>query len=406
MKFNDLSQLEENFLKYIKESENRMIQQINLNNWEINENLKKFESKLNNIFLKNESISETITNQKMYINKIVDFDAFKNKANNLIISHEYKLNNLIIDLNSFERRYDKVLSDNLEVPGYIGNSCKFKTISDYLSYSISEMDKKKPDDEKGIKDLKVKYNNLMNSMISLNDKSIDKCKDYTNAMKNNVIEFIENKLKVFEEDRLKYKADMYNYNLKNEEKFIDFKNKINELKRGFDELNEKYNQKMDEIYNINNIINEKIEKNIHNIRNNKMEIDILKNDIKAINENINNIKSNVSPKKTINATTNTPKNSPMTKYDKNKELLERKIKKDKIIIESNKNLDNSTKNKEFIEENNLQNMPSFFQTKILFNKDNKSILRNNTDNDYTVLEGLTPFYIYLYTFLKKSSFIS
>jgi predicted nuclease with TOPRIM domain len=134
----------------------------------------------------------------------------------------------------------------------------------------------------------------MNSMISLNDKSIDKCKEYTNAMKNNVIEFIENKLKAFEEDRLKYKADMYNYNLKNEQKFNDLKNKIKELKRGFDEFNEKYNQKMDEIYNINNMFNEKIEKNIQSIRNNKLEIDILKNDIKAINENIKNFSKNFS----------------------------------------------------------------------------------------------------------------
>ena len=54
MKSNDYSQLEEHFLNYLKESENKMIKHINSKNSEINDLFRKYETKINNIIVKNE----------------------------------------------------------------------------------------------------------------------------------------------------------------------------------------------------------------------------------------------------------------------------------------------------------------------------------------------------------------
>ena len=404
MKSNDYSQLEEHFLNYIKESENKMIKHINSKNSEINEFFKKYETKINNIIVKNESISETITSQKVYMNKIAEFDTFKNKADKFIISHEYKLKTLTNDLNSLQLKYDKKISANLEVQGYIGSSCRFKTISDYLSYSISEMNKKKSDDDKkDIRDLRAKYDNIINSMVKLNDSSIDKCQEYVNKIKNNLIEFIETKLRAIDEKRLDYKTEMYKYNFNNEQKFIESKNTLKEIKKKFEEYIENYNEKMEEINNINNMMNQKIETNIKNIKNNKLEIDDLKNNIERVNDILkgiiislksNNIPTNnisqlqFSPKKTINAMTNTQNNllRIMTKYGKDKEIFEKKSKSNKIFIETNKKNDSGYKSKKIIEENKIQNIQPFLQTRVIIKKENsipkKNILRNNTDDEY------------------------
>ena len=223
----DVSQLEELFLNYLKETENKIMKHINLKNSNINDNFNNFETKLNNLIQKNESIIETIAQHKIYINKIMELDSFQNKANNIIRSHEYKLKNINDEIDIFKSKYNKIVSDNYQVPGYIGNSCKFKTLSDYLSYNIEEVNKLKKDDtKKDIKDLKAKYDNIMKGMVTLNDNSILRCKQYVDEIQNNIIQYINNKLKEYEENKLENKTEIYKFSNMFEQKFNETNNKF------------------------------------------------------------------------------------------------------------------------------------------------------------------------------------
>ena len=398
MKSNDLLQFEEKILKYLKENENKIIKQISQKYSEMNDNINNFESKVNNLLNKNESIIETITNHKIYIGKMTEFETFKNKADDILISHEIKLKNYISEINCLKGKYDKIMTENLLVPGYIGNSCQYRNLSDFLSYLISETNKIKTDDgKKEIKDLKSKCDNLMKSMINLNDGTIERCKDYINNLHKDIISSIENRLKGYEEKNFEYKTDIYQYNSDNEQKFNEINEKLKEIKK---ELNDIMKENMDEIKNNNNIMNDKIEKNKKNIQKNYLNIKNINNDIEEItlylNDIITNLKYSNLPLNnntqsqglqtiTINEMNNTKNNISkiLPKNANNKDLLAEYSKMNKKYVENNSS-ENNSKNK--INNMKLQNLKSFFKPKPFNNNKNeiilkKNIIQNDIEND-------------------------
>ena len=68
----------------------------------------------------------------------------------------------------------------------------------------------------------------MKSMISMNDKSIESCKEYISNKLKDIIIFIENKLREFEEKNLAIKTEIFKYNSIHEQKIIDTHNKMTE----------------------------------------------------------------------------------------------------------------------------------------------------------------------------------
>ena len=57
---------------------------------------------------------------KLKMEKIETLLAFQNKANDMLTTHEIRINNAIKDLENAKYKYDKIFIDNLTVPGYIG----------------------------------------------------------------------------------------------------------------------------------------------------------------------------------------------------------------------------------------------------------------------------------------------
>ena len=73
-------------------------------------------------------------------------------------------------------------------------------------------------------------------MISLNDGSIERCKDCTNHIQKDIINSVENKLKVFENKIFEIKTEIYKYNFINEKKILEINQKVIGIKK---ELNKK-----------------------------------------------------------------------------------------------------------------------------------------------------------------------
>ena len=89
----------------------------------------------------------SLVNQKLKLDKIAELESFKNKVDDKIITHEVRINNNLDEILRIKLRYDKIISENLYVSGFIGGACQFKNLSEYLSYNISEVSKLKTEKE-------------------------------------------------------------------------------------------------------------------------------------------------------------------------------------------------------------------------------------------------------------------
>ena len=290
---NELSKFEEQILNYVKEIEVNLNEKINNKNSEISESLNNFQLKINHVLQSSESIRETLINQQLYKTKLLEFDSFKNKADDILISHEVSLQTNISDIDFLKRRYDKIVKENLLVPGYIGTSCQYKNLADYLSYNIIELNKIKTDKDdrkKDVKDLKFKFDNIMKIMVNLNDGTIERCKDYTNHIQKDIVNYIDNKLKDFENKIFEIKTEIYKYNSINEQKILEINKKVLDTQK---ELNDIINEKIELIKSNHAALKDKIDVNFTNVEKNSQSIKSMNNNIKEINTNIKDSISNL-----------------------------------------------------------------------------------------------------------------
>ena len=180
----ELSSLREEIFKEIHNVENNMNLKV-LKYFQENEDKNKiFVEKFTSLYHKSQTLSDSISSQVVNLDKIKEFDIFKNKIDNIIITHEIRINNNREDLKNMEFKYDKEILENLKVPGYVGPSCKFKNISNYISYNIDEVSKLKIENEsfkKELKDIKKKLDEIIRTVLNLVDNTNIKMVQYVDT---------------------------------------------------------------------------------------------------------------------------------------------------------------------------------------------------------------------------------
>ncbi len=133
---------------------------------------------------RNTELIGTLASLQNKLNKFEEFENFKKKADGILITHEVRINSTANDIDQLRFKYDKAITDNLTVKGYIGSSCRYKSIGEYLMNNFNEMAKLKNEKEmlkKDIKDLKTRFESLMKTFLSLVDSNYIKCNQYTNS---------------------------------------------------------------------------------------------------------------------------------------------------------------------------------------------------------------------------------
>ena len=193
------------------------------------------------------------------LDKLKTYDAFINKANDKLISHEIRINCLREDLTKTIQKYDKIYLENLEVPGYIGRCSKYANCKIFFTEVIKEMDKFNTYREKNIIDLctyKERLENIIKMFQNLVDnnndsqiKYITKLNDKTNK---NLLEAIEEKISNVRVDNSKYAADL----ISKTNELNELYNKIETMK---DYLIKEFNHKTDEYNKKANATNQSFE---------------------------------------------------------------------------------------------------------------------------------------------------
>ena len=234
-----LSQLKQDQEKFYQHIERKMEQ----HNITINESLQKFDE--------NREIIEKILANRYYFEKLEYLDKISTKLNDGILAHEIRITKNINEINALRTKYDKIVLDNLLLPGQIGPSCQFKNLSQYIKNNIYDMTRMKADNEilKNLSnEIKIRNDTNTKNITGLIDNSVARSNQYTDSRLNDCIFVLENKLKEMNEKLMeirmksiqsqeKLKEDMDNFKKNFEEKTKIQDDKILEFSQTIDALN-------------------------------------------------------------------------------------------------------------------------------------------------------------------------
>ena len=352
--------------------------------------------KINIMLNKTEQMFLSVTEQQIKLDKITELETFKNKANDIIISHDIRINSLIKDVENAIYKYDREISQNLTVPGFIGTSSRFKTLSEYLLYNIDEMAKLKMEKDlmkKEEKELKSKIDSIVKNILNVVENSIKRANLYTDNKLKNFDEVLNNKYKEFKEKIMEMKTQFLS-----NEKFI--KEEIDKINKVFKEINylkENIETIMNksEIKSFMNEIKNKVDKINNEVKKNRKNIDNINNMLKT-NEiminNVNNVdnyetKNKLSHSKRISLKRRSEINNNNYNYRNNNLIKsiqsEKNYIKENITNLNNQKISNSfkvKKNKEINEYINQKRVEKNNSNEILKKFDNnkkESIINNN-----------------------------
>ena len=324
----------------------------------VNEQLNEMTTKLDLLTSKIETLDTYFNEYKIKVDKVDEFLQFKNKTLDQITSHELRINTMSNDISNMRIKYDKLFLDNLTVPGFIGEFCKFKTIRDYLDNNIKEMNvlnSFRNDSLLEFKSYNRKIENLVKqftgSLDNFGDRQNNILKDIKieihNIVEKEIVKLTEKveEVKMNNTKEAKILEEKSNHLLKVSKETLDFKQKLTdyfkenmksinndfeEIRLNITDFNEEYNNiksKFEEIinfvkdFNIQKYTNNKkddlplkkrtlIKQKTVNFRSKQNDEFIL---MSKRNDNNNNDLSNILEKKNIKITENEKKKASSSK---------------------------------------------------------------------------------------------
>ena len=335
--------------------------------------------KINIMLKKTEEMFHAITEQQIKLDKITELEIFKNRTNDTVIAHDIRIKYLSKDLEDIKFKYDREITQNLTVPGFIGGACRFKTISEYLLFNMDDITKLKMEKElmkKEEKDLKSKLDSMLKNTLILVDNSVTRSNLYTDNKQKYIVDDINNKYKDFNDKLMEMKA----LTLSNEKFVKEELLKINKLASELNYLKENVetvlDKKLNEIKSTINEFKSKIDKINIEVKKNHKNIDIINNTLKnkdIFNNNIKGDKNKYNSNKKIAFA----KNADINKYNYN--IRNNKNNNLKRANDGEKNYIN-----EIINSRYSRNSDSFkkLQDQEINKYSNKNIVEKNNSNEF------------------------
>ena len=282
---NEINLFKNEIYGLIRELETKLNSKIIFTENKLLSDLEKYEAKINSLMGNTKEMVISLVSQNLKLEKITELEKFKQKADSQMITHELRIKNNLEEISAMKLKYDKIISENLYVSGFIGSTCQFKNVSEYLLYNINEVSRIKTEKDqlkKDTKELKGKTETLTKNMVTLNDKSVQLCNKYTD---NKQAEF-QKALDITSKDLNEKNMEMRTLMLKfkedqeeNEKRNIEQFNKLVNMKEEFINL---INNKFLDIKKLIDDIDNKISNNSGNIVINKNKIETINGQIKEL----------------------------------------------------------------------------------------------------------------------------
>ena len=376
----DILKFKDEILKNLREMEKKLTLKINKNKEDISLDINTLTDSINSIKENNNTIIESITEQRLNLDKILIIEKNMTKFESNLSSQEKRINDSITEISYIRDRCEKSFSDSLSVPGIIGKNCKFNSFNDYIINNAKEINKLKADKEyakKEGKELKQKLDEKLKSFSGLVDSFISRSKLYTDSTKKSIIEFIDNKIIELDNKNLEFLAKFHG--LENE-----YSDKFKSLNINLDNFNKYNNEQIVKIENKLMKLNKQIDDINENINNTKNEFEDFKNkeDLcwnefyqfknNFINSNINPLNNDYNNSKKMSIINNISENNNYNKENNNNAI-------------NGNNVSNIIKPKNLYDMqlvNNNNNSTNFEHLSQISNFENKN--NSNTKNESTV----------------------
>ena len=128
---NDFYKLKEELYNVLKTNENNTKEFIRTYQLESEIKLNTCQTKCDEFALKIEDIQNSTNTNKVKLEKLADIDKFKTSASDQLFTQNVKLINIQTEFTKFMNKYDKIFLENMELPGTIGEYCKYKNLREY-----------------------------------------------------------------------------------------------------------------------------------------------------------------------------------------------------------------------------------------------------------------------------------
>ena len=221
----DIIDIQNDLLSQITNLESRLSKKVGEIESSTSEALLVYSQKLTDLSHKIDSLISNNANYNNKISKIDDFDAFKRKADDQLITHEIRINNTMKDLANAKFKYDKLFSSNLTVPGYVGECSQFKTLAEYIDYNInlvSSLVSSRDKIQNDLKQTKQATESMIKDYVKVIDSKEKRCNEYTDKkIKEVLFKFDDNKKEINEK--------FMQVRVENTKALMDFKAKMNDF---------------------------------------------------------------------------------------------------------------------------------------------------------------------------------
>ena len=284
MSTEDLNSLKEEIFLSIRQLEKKFFESLTVKTAQLSDEYEKYNEKLDFIIANNRNMIEAVVSEKINMEKLNSLEAFKNKADGMLISHEIRINNQNKEIGEMKNKYDRVIKDNLIVPGFVGPKCQYNNVKEYISANISEMARIKYEKDQlktDTKDFKSRLDGIFKQMINIVDNSVDRSKDYTNGKISENKKHFDTKI-----DEFSRKAD--DLRIEIQQTKTDIESQVNDLKletakiNNFAEKSKIVDQNINKINNAIMKVNYEINKLYEKNQNSEKKIIDLKNDLAKI----------------------------------------------------------------------------------------------------------------------------
>ena len=282
----------EDLIEKIEALEKKIMNKLNAKETEIKDELTNLKEKSTSILQKSEILLNNYSNDKLRDTKIADFETFKNKVNDMMISHDIRINNNIRDISNLTSKYDKMFTENIFVPGFVGPSCQYKSLSDYISFNINEVSRlkvEKDEIKKEQKEYRAKMDHFMKQMLVLNESAVVRSREYTNGKQKDFEALIGTKLEPLNDKIFRFYELSSKFQSKAEKEINNFRDDIKRILKIKEELIEIMNERENKIKMELDELNKKIISNIQDIGMNKNKISGLKDKLNKINNNFSKL---------------------------------------------------------------------------------------------------------------------
>ena len=283
----DLMQFKDEMLKNLREMEKKIMVKVSKSQSDISTDINLINDSIKLLRDNNNSIIESMAEQKVNIDKITDFEKTLKKLHSTISGHENRISDSVSEISYIRNRCEKSLNETLSVPGIIGKNCKYSNFNEYIINNIKDITSLKTEKEntrKENRELKQKLEQSIKNLSNLLDSFINRSKLYTDSSKKLIIELMTGKINEIEEKNMEFMTKLCKIDLDTEQKIKEFGETMNDFSSKKKEQFEKMEENL-------LLINNNIEEMNKKLVTAKEELDLLKKNEKQYKNDIAELKN-------------------------------------------------------------------------------------------------------------------